>query len=823
MIRVPAGADEGSVGTAGGRFRGRWGSIVLVVLAVLGGAAVLVGLRVRRGPPDPAGDVFVEGLDAPVEVLVDSLGVPHVWASSVRDALFAQGYLHARDRLWQMELFRRVAEGRLSEIFGKAALDSDRFLRRLGLRRMAETTVPSLGPEVREALEAYVRGVNAAVEGWRGPLPPEFVLLRFRPGPWDLPLSLAVEKIMAWDLAEYRIGLDLAEARRTLDDRGYALVRPRYPSWGVTILGGAPAGGEVAGAAGVGEPILPGPALVAAARPPSLAARFLDAGSVVRASNSWVVGPTRSRSGRPVLANDMHLALEAPTLWYLMGLHAPGLDVVGMTLPGSPGVVAGHSAAVAWAFTNAMVDDSDFFLERRDPRDSTRYLVPGGSEAFRMRLERIRVRGGGEDTVRVLETRHGPVVGEEGGELLAFRWVAQEPSTTPGAILGMNRARNVEEFLEALEGFSDPHQNVLFADTAGVFGYWLAGRIPRRPRSPPPLLPVPGWTGEFDWDGFLSFQENPHRLNPPEGFLVTANNRQAWDSTTDRINDGHWARPYRAQRIRELLLTRERHDAASLAAIQMDVGSAFVDRFRPRAVEAFRSAGYPELAEALLRWDGRSTREATAPTLFFSWVEALRTGVRGILYGTGKGGFLPLYAVERVLEGEAPWLPADSLAVEAARTVAGRGRIPEWGRAHRLVLDHPLRSVPVLGWFMGFGRGPIPRAGSPHSPNVAAYSGSEPPFVVHAGPSQRHVVDLADPDGSGGFVLPGGQSGLPRHRHSWDQLPLWREGELWLLPLERGGLEGRTERRLRLLPTGGRAEPASGVPAPGREDPTPPA
>ncbi|MDE0473868.1 MAG: penicillin acylase family protein, partial [Gammaproteobacteria bacterium] len=318
---------------------------------------------------------MLPGLEQPVEILRDSLGVPHVWAGSLADAVFAQGYLHATDRLWQLEMFRRVAQGRLSELFGEETLDADRFLRALGLGRAGRETAVSEG--TRALVEAYVRGVNAAMAGWRGLLPPEFVLLRAGFETWELEHSLAVEKIMAWDLSQYGVSMSLAGARATAGDEAVLELLPSYPDWGVTILQDGPvaraddgdAGDTaVSGGGGIASgPVAPPDALppavsadlIASARMPAAARTALEAASVFRASNSWVVGGSRTAAGMPLLANDMHLGLDHPNIWYLIGLHAPGLDVVGQSLPGAPGVIAGHTAGVAWGFTNAMVDDSD--------------------------------------------------------------------------------------------------------------------------------------------------------------------------------------------------------------------------------------------------------------------------------------------------------------------------------------------------------------------------------------------------------------------------------------------------------------------------------
>jgi penicillin amidase len=365
----------------------------------------------------------------------------------------------------------------------------------------------------------------------------------------------------------------------------------------------------------------------------------------------------------------------------------------------------------------------------------------------------------------------------------------------------MTQAGSVEEFLTAMRTFDDPHQNVVFADTAGAWGYWMGGRVPLRASGTAPQLPVPGWTGEHDWVGWLPFEEKPHVLAPERGYIATANNMQTAEPVARLVSDGNWfgSSAYRAQRISELLEAGDQHDAASLLAIQMDMKSVLVDRYLDDAVAAFRSAGLGDLAARLDAWDRNETVESTEATLFYAWWTALRLGFRDRYYG-GRQGYFPDRVAEDALDGALPLPPG--VAEEAARAAAAYADMP-WGEAHTLTLDHPLGSVPVLGRLLRFGRSGIPRPGSSNTVNVAPFSGTHPPFRSVHGPSQRHVVDMADPDGSGGFILPGGESGYPDNPHSFDQLDLWREGRLWLLPLARDRVEARTVATVRLEPGGG--------------------
>lgn len=759
---------------------------LLAVLAIVIGAvvaAVLAGVSyVKSAGGDPEGAVRLAGITSPVEIWRDSLGVPHIWAESEEDLFFAQGYVHVQDRLWQMELFRRVAEGRLAEVLGEDLLYSDTFLRTIGLWRAAGEQEQQLDGEARTALSAYVAGVNAAIAGWSGALPPEMLALGIRPEPWTLRHSLAIERIMAWDLGAYGDPASLARTAASVDSATLRALQQPYPEWGPTIIE---------------PPPIPGPA-----------ALLLDALSITRASNAWVIGGTRTRSGKPILANDMHLALKAPSLWHLMALHGGRYDVAGMTLPGVAFVVAGHNRAVAWGFTNAMLDDADLFAERVDPADSTRYLVPGGSEPFTVIEERIRVKD--RDTavvVRIRFTRHGPVLpSPPGSEPVALRWAGHDPSRTFTGLPAMNRADGWAAFEAGVRDFDNPHQNVVYADTAGNFGYIMSGRIPARPAGRlPPTLPVPGWTGEWDWQGYLDFAEHPRAFNPPAGYVVTANNRQAAGAAADRIS-GEWEQPYRAARIREMILAGDQFDAADVHAMQLDVRDKMAERYVPAAVRAFSAAGGDSAAAALRAWDLEARAESRPAALFYTWYDGMRRMTSARLPGSGSA--LPRKSMNVVLDsGSLFWLPDgraafDSIAREAARgaesTAAGR----TWGELHQVVAEHLLAAAELLERLLTLNVGPSPAAGSPTTVNVSHYAGATYPVVASYGPSQRHVVDMADVDGEGGFILPTGQSGIPFSEHYADQWPRWRAGGLWRIPLDRRAADARAVHRQVLQPAG---------------------
>jgi penicillin amidase len=795
-------------------------------------AVVVVAGRwyVGRAEADPSRDAVLAGLHGPVEVWRDSLGVPHVWAKDDEDLFRAVGYVHAQDRLWQMELFRRVADGRMAEVLGPPLVATDRFLRTVGMGRSAGETERGLDPESRRMLQAYADGVNDWIDHHPGPLPPEFLALRFTPQHWTVRNTVAVGKIMAWDLADWNVGLDL---QRAVDAVGPALARDLYPSdpaWGVTILGqdaqweGKGAAAPLSPGSPVAPGVLPPPAPVNTAarargaavplpRIPALAMELLEGVSFTRASNAWVIGGARTKSGKPILANDTHLALRAPSLWYLGAIHGKTIDAAGMMIPGAPAVVIGHSRRVAWGYTNAMVDDVDFFVEETNPADGTQYRTPGGWARFEVRRETILVKGAPPVIQTVRVSRHGPVLSDVdrrvAGKVLAMRWTAQDPSTEMTALLAMNRAGSAAEFMRALHGFNNPHQNVVFADASGNIGYWMGGRVPVR-RGGDGLLPVPGWTGQGDWTGWLSFDQHPHALNPAAGFIVTANNRQLpRASGYPYALATNWAEPYRAGRITALVQGARGLTAADVALQQMDVRDEMAVRYKRFAVRAARLAGDGAAARELSSWAGDASTGSHAAALFYMWLENLRHRIGDDEF-RGKPVYFPRTALEAVLDrGGGAWVDDvgtpktetldDQLAAsmrDALRTVGAR----TWGEIHVTQIDHPLGIVAALNRGLGLNIGPFPNGGSGNTVKVAGYGGRQPPFVNKYGPSQRHVVDMGDVDGEGGFVIPTGQSGVPTSRHYRDQTPMWRTGRLWRIPLDRGRAQARRVSRLVLRP-----------------------
>lgn len=782
-------------------------------LALLAAAVGLASAYIRRSVPSYEAVVTIPALHERVVVRRDPHGIPSIVAEDPHDLFFALGYVHAQDRLWQMELARRVAQGRLAEIFGPRLVEADRFLRTIGLWRSAARADSALEGDVRALVQSYADGVNAWVQMGE-PLPPEFLLLRIRPERWTVRHALVIGKLMTWDLTEWELSLDLARAMDRLGPERASELLPRVPAWSPRTVPDSILTDTLA------EPMEMEPAAepeLAEAWPagmwpqvPAVLRPVLDGYGIARASNAWVVGPSRSRSGKPILANDMHLPPRTPSTWYLAGLHGAGFDVVGLTLPGVPGVVAGHSRDVAWGFTAAYVDNIDFFVEELDPTDSTRYRTPDGWARLAFRAETIAVRGAEEPVVfTVAETRHGPILPPAQTGLpdraVAMQWAGAEPTGEAGAVLRLNRARDADGVVSALRTFGNPGVNVVFADAEGTIGYWLAGYVPVR-RNGDGVLPAPGASGEFDWMGSVPFDSLPHVINPPSGTIVSANNIPR---NGGPFISAHFMPGFRATRIVALLEATPRHDAASAHGMQLDVLSLFAERHFRRAVRAARDVGDEEAAVLLVGWDRRARAESRAAALFYTWVERMRWAIAADEYGDSLGYF-PWEVLDRILEsGESLFLDdartperetLEALSARALREAVALVGDRTWGEIHAVTSDHALGSVGWLDAWLGFNVGPTPTPGGPFTVNVAHHSALRPPFRVTWSVSQRHVVDLGDPDEAGGFILPTGESGHPLSRHYADQRETWLRGGLWRIPVERRRTEETARFEMVLTP-----------------------
>lgn len=776
------------------------GALAILVFVILAAAAAGTAI-LHRSYPSIAGESRLIGLERPAQVVRDRNGVPHIFAETEHDLFFLQGYVTAQDRLFQMDLLRRVGHGRLSEMFGPATIDSDRFLRTIGMGRVAEREVELLSAPARAALEAYAAGVNKYAADRADAPPVEFLLLGHRWEPWRPADSVVLGKVMAWDLgANWESELRRADVLARLGPEALAVLFPDTRFDNPDIVGLAPAPGSAAtrspGAAQVR-------ALLGSLDPSGLG------------SNSWVLSGARTTTGAPLLANDVHLAPRNPSIWYLTRLSGPETDVAGFTIPGAPGVVIGHNGRIAWGVTNLGADVQDLYVERPDPADPTRFLYRGASEAAQIRREEIRVKGAPSHFIDVTVTRHGPIltpVLEGTRELVALRWTALEPGRLVEAVYRLDRARDWDEFSEALRDWDVPGQNFVYADVDGHIGYRTTGRIPIRSAGRG-LLPVPGWTGEHEWIGLIPYDELPFLLDPPSGYVVTANHEV--DAGYRHFMSDEFDPGFRAARIHQLIAARERHAAADLGAMQGDVldlgARAHLVYLRALEPAGERSAAARRL---LAGWNGEMCANSAAAALYQAWFRRMleitfadKLGLDLYREYLGSGRIAYSALTKMAADADHPWfvVPSDptlrgrdalaAAALERAMQDLERelGPDPEgwrWGELHAITWPHPLGATRPLHRI--FNIGPFPLDGSGLTVAQASYSLREDGYAVLNHASLRMVVDLSDLDRVMVALGPG-QSGQPFARHWGDLAERWLAGELVPLAFDReaiGPIEG---------------------------------
>ncbi|AOY90824.1 acyl-homoserine-lactone acylase [Cupriavidus sp. USMAA2-4] len=777
-----------------------WLMLAMVVLGLVGALCAYVWYR-QASQPQVAGTLRLPGLRDTVSIVRDRHGVPHIEAADSLDAYFGLGYAHAQDRLWQMQMSKRIVAGRLAEVLGPSALDTDRFLRTLGVRRNAEAILAQSSAPTRAALQAYADGVNAFIDHGKGPLPPEFLILRTRPEHWEPADSLGWQTMMAWDLGAnwtqevLRMGLSQALPVSRINE----LLAP-YP--GEAPLRTLDYGALYRRLA----PLQSAMASVVARAP----AGFVEG----MGSNNWVVSGAHTRSGKPLLANDPHLGLQAPALWYLAQLRAPGLDVSGATLPGAPVVVLGHNQRIAWGFTNTAPDVQDLYIEHVQPGDPGRYQTPTGWAEFDKRQEVIHVKGAADVVLTVRTSRHGPVISDVAEPLataaaplgaqfvVAMQWTALRPDDrTLQAGLAINTASDWNGFVNALRDFHSPQQNIVYADVDGNIGFIAPGRVPiRRPDNDlHGLAPAPGWDPRYDWVGFIPFDKLPRRYNPPEGVIVTANQKIVEPDYPYFITS-EWTVPYRAQRIRTLLDATARHTPDSFAAIQKDQVSLAVRDALPlllasrAATDAWRVPRERALLDALRKWDGDMQADRAEPLVATAWMRELSR----VLFEdkVGQALFRRLWEQRNVQQATlnilrdpeglgAFWCDAvasperqscdDAISTAWQRAIDDLDRRygdkPErwqWGIAHTARAEHrPFGKVPYLADLFDI---KVPTGGDTYTVNVGRHSlrNEAAPFEsVHAA-SLRAIYDLSDL-GAARFIDSTGQSGnvLSRHYRDW--------------------------------------------------------
>ncbi|MGI4953372.1 MAG: penicillin acylase family protein [Janthinobacterium lividum] len=778
-------------------------AVTLVLAGALGAGLLwwsLPGSRMQAAVP---------GLSAAVRIGIDADGVPRIEAATALDGAAGLGFVHARDRLFQMELMRRAASGRLSELVGASTLRLDRFNRVLGLRRRAEAEVATLEPGTRAMLEAYARGVNAWIAARGRFAAPEFLAIG-RPEPWTVADSLLWGKTMALYLSgNWRQELALAALGSAgSGGRSPEALKALWPAQDRTQ-------GPDARLSDPGSDRGVDPVKDMARRLAGLVPAFPAPFTLPdTASNEWAVDGAHSATGAPLLAGDPHLAFGMPGIWYLARITTPEGVLAGATAPGVPFLILGHNGRIAWTFTTTGADTQDVFVETllEDGGTEGRYAAPGGPLAFARREERIRVRGAADDVLTVRETRHGPVLsdlddsgGSRGGPrlggvpgvgpgvVLAVAMASLQPGDTAAAgLLALNRAGSLDEARAAAPRISAPVQNLLVADRTGI-GQFTTRRVPVR-RSGDGMLPVAGADGAADWTGFAEGEALPHQVNPASGRLVNANERVPGG---DVFMGQAWFGDWRARRIRALL-DGGPQSVAGFAAMQVDVVSAFAQAVLPRLLRVPPAdAGSRAALLSLRAWDGSMRMDLAQPLLFNAWMRrfetalAVRAGVPAGMLGAQPDAVARALGVDGAegagadgADAEGTWCGDGCDAMlsaalsDAVRDVdadaGGRGDArgdASWGAVHEAEFAHPL--LGRLPWVGGLARWRIRQPGDDGT--LFRGSARAPGWTSVHGPSFRGVYDLAALDRSV-FALAPGQSGHPLRRHAADLLTRWRDG-----------------------------------------------
>lgn len=812
---------------------------------LVAGAILVVGVKGIYLPwPTTEGELTLEGLENKVDVYRDQWGVTHLYASSDADLFLAQGYIHAQDRLWQMEFGRRIGSGTLSEVFGNFMVESDAASRLFGMRRVAENSMQVLDDDTRRYIVQYTAGVNAFLNTHQSRLPAEFMLLGFEPEPWTEVDTLMWSNTMAYFMsANYRAELLRQDTLIAINDQSVAVLFPEYESGSADLFGGKRL---------VDEPL--------GSMMPERLYQDLNGFMCCTAnmtqqwgSNAWVVSGEHTESGKPLLANDTHLALSIGGGWYEMGLHSDRFDVVGYTFPGMPFVVVGHNSDIAWGLTNLNADVQDVYVEKLDNVSNPgRYLVDGEWRDLSFRSEKISVKDADPVMFDIVETHRGPLLDsllrfndpfrfgykKTDSPSVSLAWTMKGSSTTLQGIARLNRASNWDEFRSALSHWDTLSQNMLYADTKGNIGQQAAGRVPVRAEGHEGSVPVDGTDSRNDWIGFLPFDALPYSYNPASGILVAANH-----DITDRTNDGEselaessfithdWDPGYRAHRIHtlieETLLNQGKMDILTNKNIQNDVYSVYADNFialladiKPASENGLKAH------EAVLTWDQFYRKDSVGAAIFDAWyLQFVDNLLRDDFLESDADHVFKFYkdmvnfhvpALLRIIDGDYQDL-VDNIStpeVEDLTDIATRSFSQavaylednhgsqvsqwQWGTVHSMTFKHsPFGNsgIKPLEWL--FNSDTVPAEGSWFTVNLAHYSW-EFPFLMNFGTSQRMVVDTADWD-SMQSVGTTGQSGLVFHDNRTDQLSLWSSAKYRDLPFSKNAVTSASDKRLLIL------------------------
>ncbi len=851
-----------------GRILGRLliGAVIIALLLTAGGAfyfkSYLPGSVAPKSFPQIDGQVRLQGLNGPVDIYRDQMGIPHIFASSLHDLFFAQGYVHAQDRFWQMDAWRHIGSGTLSEMFGKGQVETDAFLRTLGWRQVAEQEWQQMSPEAQAILNAYSEGVNAYLKDHHGSaVSLEYALLGllspdYQIQPWTPVNSLTWGKAMAWDL---RSNLDEEVQRallsKTLTPEQIDQLFPPYPSDHPIIVNKIGNGASTDTVPPASRYELSDQILSALQHNASLMDAILGPSGDGIGSNSWVVSGSLTATGKPLLANDPHLGIQMPSIWYQMDMHCrPQNDqcpyeMGGFSFAGVPGIIIGHNDHIAWGFTNTGPDVMDLYIEKVNPDNPNQYEYNGQWLNFDMRTETINVSGGKPVTITIRSTRHGPVISDTYGPLkdtntdnapgfipfkdrtglplpdhyvIALAWTALKPSSPFEAIWGFDKAQNWDEFRQAARDFHVPAQNLIYADTQGNIGYQMPGDIPIR-KDGDGRYPVPGWTDQYDWTGYIPFDQLPYTFNPPEGYIVTANNQVAPNDYPYFIT-ADWNYGFRAQRIVDLI--RNAPGKIDIPYIQKmqgddyDSNAAVLIPLLLQLSEQF--SGNQAAALGLLKnWDGQAQAGSPAAAVFEAfwrhllvntfaddlpkdylpddssrWNQIIRTLVQDPGSSWWDDRSTPARETRDDILKKSWGQAVDELESRFGSDMSKWN----WGRMHTATFQNQTLGQTGIGLIDSlFNRGPYQTSGGSNIVNATAWGDLVNGYQVTDLPSMRMIVDLGDLNNSLS-VHTTGESGHAYNPHYDDMIPMWANIQYYPMLWDPSAISAQARDHLQLLP-----------------------
>lgn len=826
-------------------------SIVLVLAVILVSFGVFTA---RRSFPQWDGEVQLRGLDGVVEIYRDAYGIPHIFATTAHDLFFSQGYVHAQDRFWQMDFWRHIGSGRLSEMLGAAMVEDDQFLRNLGWERIAKQEYEMMDDEMRSILQAYADGVNAYLAEHQGSeLSLEYAIVKllapeYQPEPWQPIHTITWAKVMAWDL-KGNLGEEIERAilLSALSEQQVDELFPPYPAEHPVIVP------EFSPQARLNQPF-------SAARRnytehalllntyKRLAQKFAAIDEFIRSqgeglgSNNWVISGKLTATGTPILANDPHLGVQIPSIWYEIGLYCVTLSedcpyrVTGFSFAGAPGVIIGHNQHIAWGMTNVGPDVIDLYIEKINPENPNQYEVNGAWVDMELVQETIHIAGGEPQQVTLRYTRHGPVISDGFGALedfdekagielpspyaISMRWTALEPAYVFRAILGFDHATSWEEFRQAARDFAVPAQNLVYADVEGNIGYQMPGKIPIR-KNGDGLLPVPGWTDEYEWEGYIPFEELPYVFNPEKGYVVTANNAVVGEDYPYLISRV-WTYGYRAQRIVDMIENAPgKIDIAYVQTMQGDNYDFNAEKLVPLLLQLPLQDDRLERARDLLQnWDFQSHMDSAAAALFNAFWKAL---LERTFWDELPEDYRPegdsrwLEVVHNLIEQpQSAWwddlttpqiedrdqIFLAALAQAVTELEATLGKDPSrwtWGDLHLILLRHQsLGSSGIAPIEALFNRGPYRTSGGSAIVNATGWN-AEKGYEVLSIPSMRMIVDMGDL-AHAWAIHPTGQSGHAFHPHYVDLIDMWRLIQYHPMLWDKAEIQAQAQYYLRLIP-----------------------